>query len=358
MRLFPGIDLSGLGDQSSAGKSADLIQIADFGPNPGNLSGYLLSPTGLPKSAPLVVLLHGCTQNARDYLSATGWAELARIQKFAVLAVEQPRENNANLCFNWFRPKDIRRKGGEAQSIADMVEATIVALGSDRSRIFVTGLSAGGAMTSAMLATHPDLFAGGAIIAGLPFGAAANVPQAFERMRGEGYDQARLVKAIGNASKYSGPWPKVSVWHGTTDQTVVDRNASLIIDQWRQVHRTTAEPVEERSGRTVHRSWSDPAGDIVIEEYRIDGMGHGVPLAVNGGEAVGTIGAYMLSADISSTWRIAESWGLIDPALAEKAGLAPAERIIPDSLAASAGTGFDPGKIINDALRSAGLLGR
>ena len=103
-----------------------------------------------------------------------------------MLFPEQQRANNANLCFNWFVPEDIRRDSGEALSIRQMIEATVVAHGIDRRRIFVTGLSAGGAMASVMLATYPEIFAGGAIIAGLPYGSAATIPEAFDRMRGHG----------------------------------------------------------------------------------------------------------------------------------------------------------------------------
>jgi poly(hydroxyalkanoate) depolymerase family esterase len=116
----------------------------------------------------LVVALHGCTQTAADYDHGSGWTRLADRYGFAVLFPEQQRANNPNNCFNWFLPSDTRRSHGEAFSIRQMIERVITDHGVDRRRVFVVGLSAGGAMTSAMLATYPDLFAGGAIIAGLP----------------------------------------------------------------------------------------------------------------------------------------------------------------------------------------------
>jgi poly(hydroxyalkanoate) depolymerase family esterase len=94
------------------------------------------------------------------YNHGSGWARLADCHKFALLYPEQQRSNNANLCFNWFMPHDIRRDAGEALSIREMVEALVIRHRIDRERIFVTGLSAGGAMTSVMLATYPDVFAG------------------------------------------------------------------------------------------------------------------------------------------------------------------------------------------------------
>lgn len=85
-----------------------LVEIASFGSNPGSLRCHLFLPTILPPNAPLVVVLHGCTQNAAGFDHGSGWSELAEEKGFAVLFPEQRRENNANLCFNWFEPADIR----------------------------------------------------------------------------------------------------------------------------------------------------------------------------------------------------------------------------------------------------------
>ena len=125
---------------------------------------------------------------------------------FALLFPEQQRPNNPHLCFNWFLPNDIRRDSGEALSIRQMVEAMILAHGLDRLRVFVTGLSAGGAMASVMLSAYPDVFAGGAIIAGLPYGCAATIPEAFDRMRGHGFPtDAALQNLLRARLQPSGP---------------------------------------------------------------------------------------------------------------------------------------------------------
>src|SRR4051794_6711039 len=139
-------------------------------------------PDQLAPSPPLVVVLHGCLQTAAGYDSGAGWSTLADRYGFALLLPEQQRSNNQSGCFNWFQTGDIERGHGEAQSIRQMVDKMMSDYGVDPARVFVTGLSAGGAMTSVMLATYPEVFAGGAIIAGLPYGAATNVQQAFETM--------------------------------------------------------------------------------------------------------------------------------------------------------------------------------
>ena len=130
-----------------------LSDLTGFGSNPGALRARTYIPEGLAKGAPLVVVLHGCTQNAARYDAGSGWSELADRHGFALLYPEQTPANNPNLCFNWFQPEDIRRDAGEPLSIRQMIGAMIESYAIDPARIFATGLSAGGAMTSVMLAT-------------------------------------------------------------------------------------------------------------------------------------------------------------------------------------------------------------
>lgn len=100
-----------------------LVRFQGFGSNPGRLAAWAYVPEGLLKGAPLVVVLHGCTQNARGYDHGSGWTAAADEHGFAVLFPEQQRANNPNLCFNWYRTQDARRGGGEALSIRQMVNA-------------------------------------------------------------------------------------------------------------------------------------------------------------------------------------------------------------------------------------------
>ena len=258
------------------------------------------------------MVLHGCTQTASGYDRSAGWSSAAEAHGFALLFPEQQRANNPNLCFNWFSPEDARRQSGEALSICQMIAAMHARHETDPNRVFVTGLSAGGAMAAVMLATYPDVFAGGAIIAGLPYGTARSVPEAFDRMRGQGNAAPDALAAlVRSASGHKGPWPIVSVWQGTKDTTVDPANAQAIVDQWRIVHNAPQVPsrVETVNGN-AHRVWRDANGRDVIEEYLISGMGHGTPLSTSAdGE---TEGPFMLEAGISSTRETLKFWGIAD----------------------------------------------
>src|SRR5665213_896580 len=160
-----------MGQAMPAGGSK-LVEYPNFGANPGALRMFLHAPKALPKKAPLVVILHGCTQDAAGYDAGSGWSQLADRAGFVVLAPEQTRENNTNGCFNWFQPGDTAHGEGEAASIRQMIECAVTTYDLDRKRIFITGLSAGGAMTAAKLGAYPEVFAGGAVIAGLAIGSA------------------------------------------------------------------------------------------------------------------------------------------------------------------------------------------
>src|SRR5215217_1918688 len=158
-----------------------LTQVTGFGSNPGNLAMYRHVPTGVPANAPLVVVLHGCTQNATG-MEASGWTAAANVYKFYVVYPQQSSGNNATSCFNWFEPGDIARGSGEALSIKQMVDAMKAAYSIDASRVYVVGFSAGGYMAPALLATYPDVFSAGAINAGGPYKCATTMNAAFSCM--------------------------------------------------------------------------------------------------------------------------------------------------------------------------------
>lgn len=291
-----------------AGRRGRLTEIKSFGADPGSVRMLTYAPKSLAPGAALVVVLHGCTQNAENYDAHAGWSALADELGFALLYPEQRRGNNPMNCFNWFLAADSARGLGEARSIREMVEHLVGRHKLDRGRIYILGLSAGGAMTANMLAAYPETFAAGAIIAGLPCGAAAGVSQALEAMsRPTARSRAELGDAVRAGAPYAGPWPRVSIWHGLADRTVAPGNAEQLVRQWLDVHGAPAKPTfEERTGASLRRVWMQD-GRAVVEATTIDGMGHGAPLGGRLGERPGP---YMLEVGVSSTREIAAFFGL------------------------------------------------
>jgi feruloyl esterase len=291
-----------------AAASAHLTGLTGFGSNPGALRMFTYVPKKLARSPALVVVLHGCTQSAASYDLGAGWSTLAERYGFVLLLPEQTPKNNPKTCFNWFLPGDTTRDRGEALSIRQMIEKTIGARRIDRTKVFITGLSAGGAMTNVMLAAYPEVFAAGAIIAGLPYGTASNVQEAFESMfQGKSHVAKVWGDRVRRASSHRGPWPRVSIWHGDADATVKPINAESLVRQWTDVHGIDAPPMEDKVDGYPRKVWRRDGVDLV-ESYTISGMAHGAPLATaaHGGEA----GPFLLEAGISSSYHIARFFGL------------------------------------------------
>nr|WP_244238322.1 PHB depolymerase family esterase [Corallococcus terminator] len=274
-------------------------------------------PASMPANAPLIVALHGCTQSANAYAS-TGWSALADTLKFYVVYPEQVSGNNSTNCFNWFEPGDTARGQGEALSIKQMVDQMKATYSVDPSRVFVTGLSAGGAMTHVMAATYPDVFSGAAVMAGIPYKCATSMTQGFSCMS-PGVDKTPtawrdLVR--GAFPSYTGAYPRISIWHGTSDFTVKNSNLTEGVEQWTAVHGIDLqEDLSETVAGYPHKVYRDAAGKALVESYSLTGMGHGTPIDPafkfpGTTVACGTAGAYVLDTDICSTWYVAKFFGL------------------------------------------------
>jgi feruloyl esterase len=332
----------------------------DFGPNPGNLRMLTYKPASAPRGAGLVVVLHGCTQGAASFAEGAGWLALADRHGFGVLLPEQQRPNNQNLCFNWFLPQHTRRGAGEAASIHAMIARAIEAEGFDAGRVFVTGLSAGGAMAAVMLATYPETFAAGAIVAGLPYGGAGNVQEAFHSMfQVRRHDAPSWGEKVRAASGHRGPYPRIAIWHGTGDQTVLPGNAEELAKQWLDVHGLPHAPSESASdGGSSHRIWRDGTGVPRVEQILVEGMAHGVPVdAALADGAGGSEGPFLLDVGVASSLRIAQSWGLAPGGILSAEAPQHRPTVVngaATALGAAARSG--PDAIIRAALRKAGLL--
>lgn len=312
--------------QAQTQAAVALERVTGFGANPGSLNMYVYRPASLPANAPVVVALHGCTQSAQIYADNSGLTTFADRHGFLLVFAETTSLNNANKCFNWFQAADIGRGQGEAASVRQMVAHAVSAYGADAARVNVTGLSAGGGMTAVMLAAYPDVFKAGAVMAGLPYACATDVLGAFTCMS-PGVDrtpQDWAQRVRGTYPGYTGPWPRVSVWQGDNDPTVVPRNADELRDQWTQVHGLDQTPDRSSTiGPNSTRRDEYLAGDgtVAVEVNRVPAIGHGTPVDPGtGAEQCGATGTAHFIDSICSSYWVTRFFGL-DAAAPDPGGL-------------------------------------
>ncbi len=300
-----------------AAATGRVTEMTGFGSNPGDLRMLAYAPPRLRAGRPLVVVLHGCGQDAARFAGDAGWLDLAREQRLALLLPEQTRANNRGLCFSWYLPGDVRRGSGEAMSIRQMLRLAVKKYRSDPRRVFIAGFSAGGGMAAAMLAAYPAVFAAGGVVAGMPVGSARTQMQALLRMRrGNPLRLRHYLAANVRAaapSRATRAWPRLSIWQGARDQTVSPVNAEALADQWSELHGWGAQPttVAEVTPGVQRRAWGR-AGRPAVELWTLDGFGHGFPVDPHapGG---GRVGPWVADAGLSAAQRMAAFWGLDGP---------------------------------------------
>ncbi|HET8726917.1 MAG TPA: PHB depolymerase family esterase [Alphaproteobacteria bacterium] len=216
---------------------------------------------------PLVVMLHGCTQSPDDFAAGTRMNALAEVHSCLVAYPEQPSSANAQKCWNWFSPDDQRRDRGEPSLIAGITRQIMRDHPVDPARVYVAGLSAGGAAAAIMASTYPDHYAAVGVHSGLPSGAAGDLPSAFAAMRQGATGNGRGTRAV----------PTI-VFHGDQDATVHPRNGDAIAAQslaFATGPQSTVQHGRASGGhaysRIVH---TDPAGRPLCEQWTIHGAGH------------------------------------------------------------------------------------
>jgi poly(hydroxyalkanoate) depolymerase family esterase len=234
-------------------------------------SGY----TG--QSLPVVVMLHGCTQNPDDFAAGTRMNQVAEEQTFLVAYPRQPQSANMQKCWNWFNAGDQQRESGEPSLIAGIAMQVVEEFSADPTRVYVAGLSAGGAAAAIMAATYPDIFAAVGVHSGLACGAARDMPSAFAAMGGGG-----TIRPRGE-----GPTVPTIVFHGDADRTVNPVNSDHVIAQAGPAAALTKTVThgETPGGMAYTRTVQlDHAGGEVLEQWVLHGAGH----AWSGGSASGS----------------------------------------------------------------------
>jgi poly(hydroxyalkanoate) depolymerase family esterase len=237
------------------------------------------------QALPLIVMLHGCTQNPDDFAAGTRMNALAEKRLFFVVYPAQASAANQNKCWNWFKPSDQQRGGGEPSIIAGITREIVTTYAVDVRRVYIAGMSAGGAMAAIMGACYPDLYAAIGVHSGLAYGAARDLPSAFAAMRGSAVHARPSSNRPLSARTRDRAVPTI-VFHGDSDATVHPRNGDLVLVQGANAEdgrdteaaaklKVTVDQGRVPDGRAYSRSiYLDATGDAVLEQWLIHGAGH------------------------------------------------------------------------------------
>jgi poly(hydroxyalkanoate) depolymerase family esterase len=249
--------------------------------NPFGRRPFKLYVPSRPSAAPmpLLVMLHGCTQNPDDFALGTGMNHLAEAEGYLVAYPGQIDSANPSKCWNWFQPTDQERERGEPSLVAGITRQVIEKHGADPTRVYVAGLSAGGAKAAIMAATYPDLYAAVGVHSGLADGAARDLPSALAAMRGG---------KAGADRRTARTFVPTIILHGAQDRTVHPANAGAILDQALAAAPKLAALVDEGRAPGGHAyrvtRHQTPDGRTLVEDWRIDGLAH----AWSGGDTRGS----------------------------------------------------------------------
>ncbi|KAF8831739.1 hypothetical protein HHX47_DHR1001211 [Lentinula edodes] len=256
-----------------------LVQVtADIGPNPNNVGMYVYKPAKLASPLPLIVAIHECTASGPIYFESTQYATLADEYGYLVVYPSSPR---SGTCFDVNTPQTLTHNGGgDSQGIASMVTYSIATYGVDPSLVYVTGTSSGAMMTNVMAGSYPELFQAASVYSGVAFGCFAGA-SSWNTQCAEGeliQTPQQWGQEVANAYPgYTGSRPKMMLWHGTADETLLYPNYGEEIKQWTDVFGLSQTPTtttqnDPQSGYTMTTYGTEVVG------YSAAGVGHTVPV--------------------------------------------------------------------------------
>ncbi|MEV0621918.1 PHB depolymerase family esterase [Nonomuraea sp. NPDC050404] len=266
--------------------AAALVEVTGFGNNPGNMRMHLYVPDSRPASLAIVVAMHGCGGSGPGFHQGSEFASLADRYGFIVIYPTATQSAGFGNCFDTWSDAAKRRGGGsDPVSITSMIGYVERTHQGDPNRVYATGSSSGGMMTQHLLALHPDVFKAGASFMGVPFNCfagASDFPPGSSRCTGGSMD--RTPQQWGDAVRqaypgYSGPRPRVQLWHGTGDTLVPYSLLRESIEQWTNVFGLSQTPTGTDTPRANwNRSrYANPSGNVLVEAYGIQGAGHVLP---------------------------------------------------------------------------------
>ena len=265
----------------------------------GTRTYKLYIPSGyIGQEVPLVVMLHGCTQSPNDIAAGTQMNRLAEENIFLVAYPAQAQGANMNKCWNWFKTSDQQRGRGEPSLVAGITRQVIDEYNVANGRVYVVGMSAGGAMAAIMAEAYPDLYAAVGIHSGLAPGAAHDMPSAFAAMHQGGPAIPRRVVPIATPTGESARIVPAIVFHGDRDKTVHPRNADHLLEHYCTAKRTGS--TDEAGGSTprgtvrqgqvpgghayTRTTYRGAGGRAIVERWTVHGLGH----AWSGGSSSGS----------------------------------------------------------------------
>ncbi|MGW0186586.1 extracellular catalytic domain type 1 short-chain-length polyhydroxyalkanoate depolymerase [Streptomyces sp. NPDC003362] len=272
---------------------ATLTEVTDFGSNPSNLQMYVYVPESVTPNPAVLVAVHYCTGSGPAMYSGTEYASLADRYGFVVV---YPSVTRASKCFDVSSPQALRRGGGsDPVGIKSMVDWVLGTYDADPKRVFATGISSGAMMTNVLLGVYPDVFAAGAAFAGVPFGCFATTDGSEWNSACANGTVTRTPQQWGDLVRgahpgYTGPRPRMQLWHGTEDDVLRYPNFGEEIDQWTNVlgvSRTPASTDTPATGWTRTR-YGGTGDQAPVEAISLQGVGHNL-------YAYGTMGARVLT---------------------------------------------------------------
>ena len=284
---------------------ANTQTLETFGGNPGELSAsYLLPDNNTNK---LVVLLHGCGQQAEWLAKHSGLLKAANSKKFVLLLPQQLKSNNMQFCFNWFSPKDHLYAQGETQSLMNMISRLKQKY--SLTETYLIGLSAGGSMVTSIIAQYPDQFTAAASIAGVAYPCADNLVKALSCMKnGFAYSMEKMVQKIPDNT--AGKWPNLTIIAGTKDAIVSPQNSHQMSIQWQTLMATdkTISDIPVPKGVAATR-YLNATTNTYVELVEVQDIGHGWP--INSQSPYGDQAApFVIESSLSSTDYLVTQWGL------------------------------------------------
>ena len=263
--------------------AASLVQITNFGYNPTNLGMYVYVPNTVAPHPAIVVAVHYCTGSGPAFYSGTQYASLADQYGYVVIYPSATRSGN---CFDVSSPQALTHNGSsDPAAIVSMVQYAEQHYNGDPSRVFVTGLSSGAMMTNVLLGDYPDVFKAGSAYAGVPFGCFATTDGSMWNTQCANGQISKTPQQWGDLVRaadpgYTGPRPRMQLWHGTADTTLAYPNFGEEIKQWTNVLGVSQTPTSTDSPQPgwTRTRYADSSGTVQVEATSEQGVTHNIPI--------------------------------------------------------------------------------